>query len=88
MFTVLVLLIGGGGGGAAGPDGGGGSGYINSGILFVNPGQNITVTVGEGGTGATDNRTEPARNGSQSSFGTLLTAAGGSYDNYDGNGGK
>jgi len=77
VSSVKVLVVGGGGGGSVGPQGAGGSGYINSGIFFVDPGQNIAVTVGVGGAGAPDNGSEPGEDGSHSSFGTLLAAAGG-----------
>src|SRR5688572_17019299 len=80
VTSVRVLAIGGGGGGANGHQGGGGSGYVQSGIYNITPGQNISVTVGSGGSGAisrNDNDIIGLTPGSSSSFGGLITANGG-----------
>lgn len=80
VTSVRVLAIGGGGGGANGHQGGGGSGYVSTGTFAVSPGQNIAVTVGQGGDGAdqrNDNNIVGLTSGTSSSFGAFLTANGG-----------
>ncbi len=69
---------GGGGGGASGAasvgSGGGGGGYAE-GVLAVTPGMQVVLTVGGAGTGGTPGTDGTA--GGNTSFGTLLSAAGG-----------
>lgn len=82
ITSVNVLAIGGGGGGANGHQGGGGAGFLSTGTFAVSPGDIIPITVGTGGTGALDafgsNQIVGLTAGGTSSFGTLLSAAGGS----------
>lgn len=78
VTTVRVLVIGGGGGGGGGHQGGGGSGFVESGTFDVSG--PITITVGSGGAGAlgtSSNGNPSGINGTASSFGSLLSAAGG-----------
>lgn len=81
VTSVRVLCVGGGGGGASGHQGGGGSGYVSANTVSVTPGQTITVTVGQGGTGAqqvvSTNTIIGITPGGASSFGSLVTANGG-----------
>jgi hypothetical protein len=81
VTSVRVLCVGGGGGGGSGHQGGGGSGYVATGTYSVTPGQNIAITVGQGGTGAqqvvSTNTLIGLTPGGSSSFGGLLTANGG-----------
>jgi hypothetical protein len=74
-----LLIVGGGGGGSAG--GGGGGGYLYYTNINLPSGNNYTVTVGNGGTGAT--LTTNGNQGSSSSFigGSI------SYIAYGGGGG-
>lgn len=81
VTSVRVLCVGGGGGGGSGHQGGGGSGYVSTGTVAVTPGQNFTVTVGQGGTGAqrvvSTNNLVGITPGGASSFGSAVTANGG-----------
>lgn len=78
---VTVRLFGGGGGGGKGGNaydgyyygaggGGGGGGYMKAQNVAVTPGQAYLITIGAGGAAS--------RNGGATSFGTLLSANGGS----------
>ncbi|MFT8597718.1 glycine-rich domain-containing protein [Acetobacter orientalis] len=80
VFRVHVRLCGGGGGGGAGYNantagGGGGAGGCGEGLYDVSPGQQVIITIGAGGAGATG--TTDAGAGGTTSFGTFLTATGG-----------
>lgn len=82
MNSVRYELVGGGGGGgggatafAAGYGGGGGSGAYMSGTLAVTAGASLTITIGSGGSGGAN--TLAGGNGTASSIGALVTAAGG-----------
>ena len=82
VSTVTVEAWGGGGGGGSRngrrPGGGGGGGaYARANALSVTPGSTISVTVGNGGTGASDANGNTATSGGSSTFGTQLTAPGG-----------
>jgi len=79
---VEYLVVGGGGGGGTGYDnaggGGGGAGMVRTGFLNVIPGQSYTVTVGAGGAGGPDTRTNTSGNpGSNSVFGSITSLGGG-----------
>ncbi len=83
VYSLNVFAVGGGGGGGGnaagwGSGGGGGcGGAINGTSINVSPGQQIAVTVGAGGLGG-----QGAGNGSSggtTSFGSYLSAAGGSW---------
>jgi hypothetical protein len=86
--SVEVFLVGGGAGGGYArvstdanygtAGGGGGGGAVLRRTLTVVPGTSYTVTIGAGGAGATSN--VAGSNGSNSSFGVLLTAIGGGGD--------
>lgn len=87
VTEIDVYLVGGGGGGGEegsyGPSGAGGGGYCKLDTFAVTPGTSYTVTIGAGGA--------EGRNGGSSSFGNLLTAAGGQSpyrSTYGGNGGS
>jgi hypothetical protein len=81
VTSIDVLLVGGGGaGGAANTNatysgGGGGGGGVVLSTLSVTPGTGYTVTIGAGGTRSTTNAN--GGDGSNSTFGSLLTALGG-----------
>ena len=79
---ITVRLFGGGGGGGKGGNaydgyyygaggGGGGGGYMKAQNVAVTPGQAYPITIGAGGA--------DSRNGGATSFGTLLSANGGSH---------
>lgn len=77
MFSVEGLCIGGGAGSRLACRGGGGSGYIAYGKASVTPGSTIQVTIGSGG--------EAENNGSYSSVGSFVFAAGGQIsEKYEG----
>lgn len=82
VTSVNVLVVGGGAGGANGHQGGGAAGYVSSGIFAVTSGQQILVTVGQGGHGGNEciscNTILGLTAGTQSSFGDFLSALGGS----------
>lgn len=71
VSKIRVRVVGGGGGGRSGGTGGGGGGYAH-GVFPVTDGQSFAVTVGLGGTGGSS----PTA-GRTSSFGALISAAGG-----------
>lgn len=73
--SVDYLVIAGGGGGGCDRAGGGGAGGYVAGTTTISPGT-YSVTVGAGGAGATGD-TQRGVNGSNSVFGTLVTAIGG-----------
>jgi hypothetical protein len=83
LVKVRAYGAGGGGGGntAQGGGGGGGGGGFAEGILQVNPGQIIPVTVGAGGAGGSNSSGSAVGNnghdGGTSSFGGALGATGG-----------
>lgn len=84
VFSVNVLAVGGGGGGGGTTGssgnlqlaGGGGGGGVYDGPLAVTPGTTYTVTIGTGGAGATSG-TGASSNGTNTTFGSILTAPGG-----------
>ena len=78
--TVEVLVVAGGGGGGGDLGGGGGAGgLIYNSSYVVDPGQAITVTVGDGGAGggATRLSNTVGSNGANSVFGSLTAIGGG-----------
>ncbi|MEO7733916.1 MAG: hypothetical protein ABIY55_23330, partial [Kofleriaceae bacterium] len=82
VTAIHVLAVGGGGGGANGHQAGGGSGLVATATTPINPGAVVAVTVGGGGLGAVerdngDNQVAGNTPGSASSFGAILSAAGG-----------
>lgn len=81
VSSVRVLAVGGGAGGANGHQGGGGSGLVATGTLAVSAGDLVPVTVGGFGKGANPcngcNDIIGNTPGGASSFGTMLSAAGG-----------
>jgi hypothetical protein len=90
--TIDIFLVGGGGAGAGGGSssyrngGGGGGGAVIERPLTVVPGTTYTVTIGAGG--ATNSGDSLAPNGSNSTFGALLTANGGGGGGYGGLAGR
>lgn len=91
VTSVHVMVFGGGAGGMRASDGsggaGGGGGHMKSSTLTVTPGTRYPVTIGRGGAGGSSSATAGA--GGATSFGTLLSANGGSIGSYNvgGNGG-
>lgn len=82
VTSVEYLVVGGGGGAGNGYDnaggGGGGGGMVLTGTLSVTPGQSYTVTVGTGGTGGADTRTNnPGTAGNPSVFASVTALGGG-----------
>lgn len=79
LVSVLVVAGGGGGGrdpaNGGGSGGGGGGGIVTASNLSVTPGQQISLTIGAAGVGATTNTAGGA--GGNSVFGSLTTAVGG-----------
>ena len=86
VTSVDVLLFGAGGGG--GIRGGGGGGHMAQGALTVTPGNTYAITVGIGGYSyyRSDSYCDSGT-GEVSSFGTLLSASGGSKGVYTGGAG-
>lgn len=81
--TITLLLIGGGGAGAGSHWGGGGGGILAGGTFGVVAGTSYGVTVGQGGAAAScAGNACVGTHGSASSFGNLLTAAGGGAANW------
>lgn len=71
---VSVRLFGGGGGGGNGShNGGGGGGWMNNADIVVEEGQVISIRIGKGG--------RYSHSGGTTSFGTYLSASGGSAPN-------
>lgn len=87
VFVVDYLVVAGGGGGGSGGGGGGGVVYSDN-PQSVDPGQDISITVGRGGAGGKggiSSTGEFPTNGSNSSFGTVEAiggGAGGSWNRY------
>lgn len=87
VFVVDYLVVAGGGGGGSGGGGGGGVVYSDN-PQSVDPGQDISITVGIGGAGGKGGISsvgEFPTNGSSSSFGTIQAVgggAGGSWNRY------
>jgi hypothetical protein len=73
---VEYLVIGGGGGGGNTMGGGGGGGGFRTGTITLSETGSISVTVGQGGTGA-PNREVSGTNGGNSVFGTVTAIGGG-----------
>jgi len=82
VSSIEYLVVGGGGGGGNGYDnaggGGGGGGMVLTGTLTVVPGTSYTVTVGNGGLGGANTRTNSAGlPGDNSVFGSITSLGGG-----------
>lgn len=82
VSNVSYLVVGGGGGAGNGYDngggGGGGGGMVRSGTISVTPGTVYTVTVGDGGVGGENIRSDrPGTAGSDSVFGSIVSLGGG-----------
>ncbi len=82
VTTVEYLVVGGGGGAGNGYDnaggGGGGGGMVLTGTINVTPGESYTVTVGNGGIGGANTRTNNAgTDGENSVFGSITALGGG-----------
>jgi hypothetical protein len=94
VSSIDVIAIGGGAGGSAGHSAGGSSGFVSHSInQNVSAGDNITVTIGMGGTGGIKSPMTQAGNGGNTSFGSYLTANGaqasnGNQSSNDGSGGS
>ena len=73
--NVTILVVGGGGGGGGSISGGGGGGGVIYNTSVALSAQTYNITVGAGGTNGSGAR--QGSNGSDSKFGTLLTAYGG-----------
>ena len=86
VTSISVRIFGGGGSGYSFTGGGGGGGHMAHGEFSVTPGQKIPVTIGLGGYSSPNT----SGTGGTSSFGTLISAAGGSPGtmNKGGNGGS
>ena len=86
VTTIWVSMCGGGGGGGGGTggapsgSGGGGADAIIATSYTATPSQNITVTIGTGGTGRSFNQ-GGGTGGGASTFGTLTTNGGGGGNN-------
>ena len=87
VFVVDYLVVAGGGGGGSGGGGGGGVVYSDN-PQTVDPGQDISITVGRGGAGGKGGISTSGdfpTNGSNSRFGTVEAVgggAGGSWNRY------
>lgn len=79
-FSIRIF----GGGASGGVEGGGGSGWMNNGDLTLTAGQTIHITIGAGGIGG---ETTSIRSGGTTSFGSYLSANGGSGKNGGAGGG-
>ncbi len=78
VTSVKVLVVGAGGGGSGSHYGGGGSGWSVVRNVNVTPGSNIAITVGAGGAGGIiGTNSSPGGHGTDSKFGTSVTATGG-----------
>ena len=81
VTQVFAFVIGGGGGGDGASyyinSGGAGGGYAHGIISGLTPGNTITCTVGQGGTGGSDATGQSSSDGTASSFGSYLTGGGG-----------
>ena len=86
VYSVQALAVGGGGGGGFAKTnsaeqvqfgGGGGGGGVFDGLLPVVPGTTYTITVGIGGNGASTSTAAAGSNGSDTTFGSIMTAPGG-----------
>lgn len=89
ISKVEVLVVAGGGGGGGfyngnvGRGGGGAGGLIHSSNFSVNPGQPVSVTVGQGGAGGQNSN---GGNGGNSVFGSLVAIGGGGGGNFNSRG--
>ncbi len=83
VTSVEYLVVAGGAGGGNGYDSGGGGGgaggMVLTGILSVTPGNSYTVTVGYGGTGGADTRSNNNGTGGGDSVFASITSLGGIY---------
>ena len=81
QFSIRIFGGGGGGGGDDyyGLSVGGGGGWMNNSVLTINQGEIIPITIGKGGIGGIvkNSKTANGSNGGTTSFGTYLSALGG-----------
>ena len=82
VTSVEYLVVGGGGGGGTGYDnaggGGGAGGMVRTGTKNVRPNRRYVITVGAGGAGGPDTRTNTGgSNGEESRFGPIISLGGG-----------
>lgn len=87
--TIQAFVVGGGGGmyqAESNCSGGGGGGYTNYGTYAVNPGQQLGVIVGAGGSFGGAYLGGTASNGGTTSVGSLISANGGAYGREYGGG--
>ena len=79
VTSIQVFCVGGGAGGESNGEGGAGAGYTTNKTVSVTPGQSISVVIGAGGTGWIVGHVSSTRQtaGGSTSFGSLVTAAGG-----------
>lgn len=74
-LRLRVLVVGGGGGGGSDNAGGGGAGELYETSYDLTPGNNLTITVGDGGAGGYTN--QRGTNGQNSVFDTITMIGGG-----------
>lgn len=86
VTEIEVRLFGGGGSGGYGDSGGGGGGHMAYAKLAVTPGTQYAVTIGAGGAAITNSGS--GKNGGATSFGSVVSAAGGNGGNSTGAGGN
>ena len=82
LTNVEVLVVAGGGGGgssvaSSGGGGGGGAGGLIHNANYILSSNNVSLTVGNGGTRGTTNLNQSGTNGENSTFGTLIAIGGG-----------
>jgi len=78
--NIEYLVVAGGGAGGTDRGGGGGGGGVLTGTMFITSGV-YTITIGAGGSPITEGSTS---SGTNSSFGTIITAIGGGGGGYEG----
>ena len=81
VTSIEYLVVGGGGGGGNGYDngggGGGGGGMVLTGTLSVTPGSILNITVGDGGLGGANLRSDlNGTNGNSSTFSSIIALGG------------
>ena len=85
-FSVRIF----GGGGAGNREAGGGGGLMNNGIYKLNSGDKFSIKIGDGGQTIDQNGSYFSGSGGTSTFGAILSAAGGEGAKFmqGGNGGS
>jgi hypothetical protein len=82
--TVDIFVLGGGGGSAGDNSGGGGAGGLIFRPSLVLSSGTYAITIGQGGTGTSANSQASSTKGTNTTFGSLLTALGGGYGGSSG----